>query len=95
VGAPTPAKAVASVALIAPLGFVMGRPFPLGIRIVHARVTRLVPWVWGVNGAASVLGSVVATVLAITYGFTWTLLVGLACYGGALAVVRSLRSPAA
>jgi hypothetical protein len=95
VGAPTPAKAVASVALIAPLGFVMGRPFPLGIRIVHARVTRLVPWVWGVNGAASVLGSVVATVLAITYGFTWTLLVGLACYGGALAAVRSLRSPAA
>ncbi len=94
VGAPTPAKAVASVALIAPLGFAMGRPFPLGIRVVHARVTRLVPWVWGVNGAASVLGSVVAVVLAITLGFTGTLLAGLACYGGALAAVRSLRSPA-
>ena len=47
------------------------------------------------NGAASVLGSVVATVLAITFGFTWTLLVGLACYGGALTVVRALRPPAA
>jgi hypothetical protein len=38
------------------------------------------------------MASVVATVLAITYGFTWALLVGLAFYAGALAVAHSLRS---
>ncbi len=92
VGAPTFGKAIAAVVLIAPMGFVMGRPFPLGLRVVHGRVGALVPWVWGVNGAASVMASVVATVLAMTYGFTVAMAVGLACYASAWATSRAFRS---
>lgn len=94
VGLGTPIKVVLSVLMIAPLGFVLGRPFPLGIRMVHGHVTELVPWVWGVNGAASVLGTVVSTVVAISYGFTVALLVGLTFYLIALAVSRGLLSRA-
>jgi hypothetical protein len=87
VGEPTALKIIASVILLAPLGFLMGRPFPLGLRVVHRTATELVPWVWGVNGAASVLGTVVAIVLAINLGFSLALCVGLAFYGCAWATL--------
>ena len=66
----------------------------LGIRIVHERVTALVPWVWGVNGAASVFATVISTVVAINYGFTVALLVGVTFYATALVVARVLPSRA-
>ncbi len=93
-GAPTAGKVIASVVLIAPLGFVMGRPFPLGLRVVHDRASALVPWVWGVNGAASVMASVVATILAITYGYTLALATGLVFYASAWGSTLAFRSPA-
>ena len=40
----------------------------------------MIPWAWGVNGATSVVGSVIAILLAINLGFNNTLLIGLASY---------------
>ena len=65
-----PARVIAAVALIAPLGFCMGLPFPLGLSSLGADAAELVPWAWGINGCASVLSAVLASVLAVHFGFT-------------------------
>lgn len=63
-------KIVISLALIAPLGFFMGMPFPLGLGKVSRRKPALVPWAWGINGCASVISSALAVIVAISWGFT-------------------------
>ena len=76
-----------TVLLLCPLGLLMGMPFPLGIRAVHSREPRVVPWAWGVNGTLSVLGSVLAAMLSISFGFSAALLVGQLAYLVALIAV--------
>jgi hypothetical protein len=44
---------------------------------------RGVPWMWGVNGGASVLGSIVAILLAMNFGFTQVILLAGIVYLGA------------
>jgi SAM-dependent methyltransferase len=78
---PVWAKIVVSVGLIAPLALCMGMPFPLALSSVAIHAPALVPWAWGVNGCASVLSAVLATLLAIHFGFTAVLLMALALYG--------------
>jgi len=85
--------ATLTVLALAPAGFLMGMPFPLGLRLldrVGPQWGELVPWVWGINGATSVLGSVMAISIAINLGFVATLLVGLAFYGVAFVAAGSL-----
>ncbi|CAN7246905.1 spermidine synthase [Variovorax sp. LjRoot178] len=84
-GWPEAARILLSVALIAPLAFFMGMPFPLGLARVEAADVRLVPWAWGINGCASVTGAVLATLLAIHLGFTAVVLAALLLYGLAAA----------
>jgi hypothetical protein len=64
-----PARTGLSVALIAPLAFLMGAPFPRGLEMVRTQAPPLGPWAWGVNGFASVLGPPVATLMAMSFGF--------------------------
>ena len=66
-------RMLVAVFVIAPLAFFMGFAFPLGLRITGGLGGRLVPWAWGVNGAASVIGSVLAVILAMAGGFTLVL----------------------
>ena len=66
--------------LIAPLAFCMGMPFPLGLSRVSAVAPTLVPWAWGINGCASVLSAVLATLLAIHVGFTGVVVFALVLY---------------
>jgi hypothetical protein len=70
-----------SVVLIAPLAFFMGIPFPLGITRVGQRTPNLIPWAWGINGCASVISAVLATLLAMHFGFTVVVLTAVALYG--------------
>jgi len=89
-------RIAAAVALLAPLGFLMGIPFPQGIHWLEQETPDLIPWVWGVNGAASVVSSVLAALLALSFGFRWVLMAGAVCYAGAwlTAGVAALRAPA-
>jgi hypothetical protein len=80
-----------AMALLLPLGFLMGTPFPTGVRLVGSRSEDLVPWMWGLNGLMSVVGSVGAMALAKLYGFTVVLMVGAAIYLCAAALGGSLR----
>lgn len=77
---PLAARIAIAVALLAPLGVVMGMPMPSGIRMMSQRAPELIPWAWGVNGATSVMGSVAALVIAMLAGFNEALLVGSALY---------------
>jgi hypothetical protein len=58
-----------SVMLIAPLAFLMGTPFPLGLDMVSRKLPVSIPWAWAINGCASVVGAILATLLAIHLGF--------------------------
>jgi hypothetical protein len=71
----------AAVLMLAPLGFLMGMPFPLGWKWVAQESAAATPWLWGVNGALSVVGSVLAALISIQLGFRITMLVGLLAYG--------------
>jgi hypothetical protein len=77
-------KIAISLALIAPLAFCMGMPFPLGLRQVAENAPDFIPWAWGINGFASVISAALATLLAIQFGFTFVLLAALVLYGWSL-----------
>jgi spermidine synthase len=92
--------------LLVPLGFVMGMPFPTGLRALAAAPAPASPtrqdapdnaveWAWAMNAAASVLGSVLAMVIAIQFGLTVTLACGAGAYLAALALTPVLRTKAA
>jgi hypothetical protein len=89
------AKVLLTVALVAPLGFVMGIPFPTGLHRLEISAASAVRWAWSINAASSVLGSASAIFLAIYLGLTNTLLVGGACYLAAAALARPDRTKAA
>ncbi len=63
---PDLARILVSVLLIAPLATLMGMPFPL---VLGRLAERWVPWAWGINGCASVVSAVFATLLAVHAGF--------------------------
>ncbi len=81
-------KIAITLALIAPLAFWMGMPFPLGLARVSERFPALVPWAWGINGCASVISAVLATLLAMNLGFAAVVLLALAAYALAALVLR-------
>jgi hypothetical protein len=73
--------------MLFPTGFLMGMAFPVGMK--QAAYTDRAPtaWYWGINGAFSVVSSVLAVVVAVFWGVTVTLLVGLSAYLVALAAL--------
>ena len=82
-------KIAISVSLIAPLAFCMGMPFPLGLSRVSKAAPDFVPWAWGINGFASVVSAVLATLLAIRFGFNVVVVAALAMYFLAATIARS------
>jgi len=56
-----------------PLGFLMGIPFPLGVRFLKCVDPGIIPWAWGANGCFSVVGAVLSIVLASGIGFSGVL----------------------
>jgi SAM-dependent methyltransferase len=82
-GLPLGARAAVAALALAPLGLVLGAFMPLGLTTV-ARLseydTEYVAWGWAVNGVFSVMGSIGATVLSMTFGFRAVLWLALALY---------------
>ena len=93
VGLPLAFKLMVSGALLAPLGFIMGMPFPTGLRQLVSEASQTgstqlhastVEWAWAMNAASSVLGSVLAMVVAIQFGLSAALASGAAAYATAM-----------
>ncbi|MEZ6037827.1 MAG: hypothetical protein R3F29_10130 [Planctomycetota bacterium] len=83
-------RAAVTIAITAPVGFALGRALPLGVTRLRDAAPELVPWAWGINGATSVLASILAVMVALTAGFAATFAIGSACYLVALLIVRRL-----
>ena len=92
---PLPVKMLVTAVAIAPAGFLMGMPFPSGLRRLERWHSASVRWAWSLNAAASVLGSAGAIVLAIYFGLQATLLAGGSLYLIAIVVLLATRPSAA
>ncbi|HSG58682.1 MAG TPA: spermidine synthase [Woeseiaceae bacterium] len=88
IGLADTARVVLAIALIAPLAFFMGMPFPAGLSRLRDVAPGYIPWAWGINGYASVLSAVLATLLAIQVGFSGVLILALVLYAAAAALAR-------
>ena len=80
----TPVRIAAAIGILSTLGVFMGMPFPLGMKVAASRWAALNPWLWGINGAASVCASVLAVAIALQCGISASFWVGTASYGVAL-----------
>jgi hypothetical protein len=85
VAEPTWLRIGVSALLLFPSGFFMGMAFPVGMQYASRQESAPTAWYWGINGAFSVISSVLAIVIAVFLGVTATLLVGVGSYGLALA----------
>ena len=91
-GLPLTIRLILTAFLLSPLGLLMGIPFPAGIRLMKKQDQAAgieneaqdvsIPWIWAVNGAASVVASILSALLALTFGFSWVLRLGALCYAG-------------
>ena len=89
-GQPDWLRIFVSAALIAPLAFCMGMPFPMGLKRLASEAPDYIPWAWAINGFASVISAALAALLALHLGFTTVLLLALLLYGlAALVMYRS------
>ncbi len=79
-------KIVLAILLLGPLAFNMGMLFPLAMAGIGAQEPNLIPWAWSVNGCASVIAAVLATLLAVHLGFSIVVLAALALYGTAAVI---------
>ena len=85
-------RVLIAVVLLIPLGAAMGFPFPLAIRSLKDRqLDHHIPWMWGINGTSSVLGSAATITIAITFGFAQVLLAGAGCYLIVFLILRFAR----
>jgi MFS family permease len=90
---PFATRAIIAFAVLAPLGICLGAFMPLGVGAISELTSlrrQYVAWAWAVNGFASVVGSVLATILAMTYGFGLLLVLGLVMYVVAVVALYAL-----
>lgn len=85
-----PARVLLAVVFILPAGFFMGIPFPTALSWTSQHHPEFVPWAWGINGYATVIGSVLAVILALYFGFQAVLWISVGIYLIAYIAIRSL-----
>ncbi len=86
-------RQVTAVLLLVPLGILMGIPFPTGIRILGVISKELIPWAWCINGCSSVLSSVLAVIIALSFGFTTVLICAALVYLVGLVLITIYVKP--
>lgn len=69
-----------AIALILPLGFCMGVPFPTALSLLGRQHADMIPWAWGINGFASVMSPILATLIAMQFGFSVLIAVAVVLY---------------
>ena len=58
----------------------MGMPFALGMRLASSFPRAPTAWFWGINGAMSVCGSVIAMIISLASGTSAAYAAGMGCY---------------
>lgn len=90
--APLWGRLAITVAALATPGLLMGMPFPKGLALLEREAPGLIAWAWGVNGAISVVASILAALLALSFGFSIVLALGASCYLGAWVTVMAYHA---
>ena len=93
-GASLTVRVITVVGLLAPVATILGFFFPTGLRAVGNLSPAATAWMWGVNGACGVLGSVVAVAISMWIGIQANLLGAAFIYVGLLVPLAVLRSSA-
>lgn len=86
-GLPLALRLLITIILIAPAGFLMGIPFPTGLSLIRTIKEQnpdagdwMISYVWGVNGASSVIATILASLISLSCGFNLTFAAGTFCY---------------
>jgi hypothetical protein len=88
---PVAGRILASAAMIFPLGFFLGMPFPLGILAIANQPRGAIAWAWGMNGLFTVVGGFLSLVLSVIYGFNFAVLLALGLYLIAFVMFAKVR----
>ncbi len=75
-----PVRIVCSLAVVMPIGFLLGFAFPTGMQLVEAVDPEPTPWFWGINGATGVLASALAVITGMALGINVTMALAGLCY---------------
>jgi spermidine synthase len=94
-GSALPIRVATAIAIVFPLGFFMGMPFPLGVLAIRNEPRGAVAWAWGANGVFTVVGGVLTGLVSLWLGFRLTLLCALAVYGVAMLLFARLKGQTA
>ncbi len=78
--ATAPVRISVAAGILFPLGFFMGMAFPLGLKLASGQLDTLTPGLWGINGATSIFGSILAVMIAMNWGIASSFWTGFACY---------------
>ena len=78
-----------AVAILLPLGVLLGMPLPGGMRLLATRRPEIIPWGWGLNGAFSVVGATLAVFIAMNWGFSTALIAAACVYATAAGTLRT------
>jgi len=86
---PDPARFAIGIGIVVACGVPMGMPLALGVRRLGRRSERSVAWAWGVNGAASVIGSCAVMIAMVFAGSHAALSLGALSYATAAMTART------
>jgi len=86
-------KTLMTVVLVFPLGFVMGFPLPMAVRLIKLfDMGEIIPWMLAINGASSVFGSALTVVLAMSCGYGNAFLAAATCYAIVLLISHQVTA---
>jgi hypothetical protein len=77
---PTLVKIVIVILATGPLAFLMGIPFPSGLRFLSKSNQNLIPWAWGINGSFSVISAALVSLISVSYGFLYVMIIAALAY---------------
>lgn len=81
IGLPVSIKALLAFILVAPPAFLLGVPFPLGLRYLSHNYEEQIPWAWGIDASLSVVSTALAMLVAVHFGFVAVSLIAALAYG--------------
>jgi hypothetical protein len=87
-GFPLSIRIIAAVIMIAPLSFILGMPFPIGVMSLSGSSNYAVPWVWAINGFFTVVGGFLAIILSVISSFGTVLMIAAGIYALAMVVAK-------
>jgi len=77
-----------TILLVMPAGLLMGMPFPVGMAEVKKKKPGILPWMWAINGCASVIGSIAAVIISLHLGFLVVIAISGVLYMGCVIAYR-------